>query len=219
MSWDGSGAGDLAAKVKEVQRSGPQAKEAWSAYTTLHGQGTRDPSKHTAEFLQGFLDNFNAGMIDTSGAGAGPLGAAGWGGDSSQEMLVARVKELQRTNPTAKEQWVAFTDLNGAGTRDPSKHPSDFLQGFIDHVNSGHQIAPQAAPGMGENPTLADAFKAMQKKSANFKNAWQQFCMQSGGGRFDPTKHDTSFHMAFLDSICALAIGGTPSMPTMGASD
>jgi len=208
----------LVEQVKSLQRSDPSAKEFWGSYTTSQGGGTRDPNKHTAEFLQGFIDQYNAGgaaAFQGMGAGAmgGAMGAGGWGGgdDGSVEGLAAKVKEMQRSNANAKEQWTAFTDLNGAGRRDPSKHTPEFLQGFIDHIQSGHQINPSAAAGNMENPGLGDAFKLLQKKSESFKNHWRQFCTTQGGGRFDPSKHDTAFHMCFIEHISSLASGGAGS--------
>lgn len=51
--------GDLVKSVKKVQRSNP---EAWFRYTAEHGENTRDPSKHTVQFLEDFLRQCNGGI-------------------------------------------------------------------------------------------------------------------------------------------------------------
>jgi hypothetical protein len=50
---------DLVKSVKNIQRSDP---EAWFQYTNVYGENTRDPSKHTAQFLVDFLRQHNDGI-------------------------------------------------------------------------------------------------------------------------------------------------------------
>merc|ERR1740121_1204551 len=62
--------------------------------------------------------------------------------------------------------------------------------------------------------TLAEAIKQMQKRSTNFKEAWAQFCVSQGGGRYDPSKHDPMFCANFFDQVAAqacLALGQGPT--------
>jgi hypothetical protein len=51
---------DLVKKVKILQRSNP---EAWFSYTAEHGENTRDPRKHTVQFLEDFLRQYNSGIV------------------------------------------------------------------------------------------------------------------------------------------------------------
>lgn len=129
-------------------------------------------------------------MIQSLDGGFGP----------EHEGLVAQVKEMQRTNPDAKDQWVAFTDLHGQGTRDPMKHPCDLMTAFIAHLNSGQRLAVHE-----DTHGIIDIVKVMQKKSSNFKSVWQHYCFQYGMGKNDPNKHDNAYHVRFLDFMAHTA--------------
>lgn len=48
---------DLVKSVKNLQKSNP---EAWFSYTAAYGNNTRDPRKHTVQFLEDFLRQYNA---------------------------------------------------------------------------------------------------------------------------------------------------------------
>lgn len=62
---------ELAAKVKEFQRSGWEAKEAWHSYCDGKGGGVRDPLKHDAAFLRAFLDTTGRSGKGGKGESAG----------------------------------------------------------------------------------------------------------------------------------------------------
>ncbi len=47
----------------------------------------------------------------------------------------------------------------------------------------------------------ANAVKAGQRSSPNFKTAWHQFCEMNGSQTFDPSKHPTDFVQSFFDAI------------------
>jgi hypothetical protein len=51
---------DLVKSVKTLQKSNP---EAWFKYTAEYGENTRDPRKHTAQFLEDFLRQYNSGIM------------------------------------------------------------------------------------------------------------------------------------------------------------
>lgn len=51
---------DLVESVKNVQRSDQQA---WFWYTREYGENTRDPRKHTVQFLEDFLRQYDNGSI------------------------------------------------------------------------------------------------------------------------------------------------------------
>lgn len=160
-----------------------------------------------------------------------------WSSGPSQdslESLVAKVKELQRSSPDAKEQWGAYADQQGGGTRDPSKHNPEFLQGFLNHVSSGHRLTPNQSSSLGgwgkgapseQNPTLADSIKTLQKRSEAFKDAWAKYCTAQGGGKFDPSKHNAEFLLQFLAQLAGGpglsgggSMGGEPSMKRIRGS-
>lgn len=123
-------------------------------------------------------------------------------GEESHELLVSQVKDLQRSDQNAREQWVAFTDLSGQGKRDPSKHTADFLKSFLVQLSSGAKLP---VPVQEETVSISEMVKLMQKKSSNFKNVWAQYCFQCGGGKNDPMKHDSSYHLKFFDFLAQQA--------------
>lgn len=128
--------------------------------------------------------------------------------DASQESLVDQIKQIQRADPNAKEQWGAFTDMQGKGVRDPARHTPEFLQDFLTHLSSGGRLAP--AP----QADLSKTIKALQKSGPQFKQAWANFCMMQGGGRNDPAKHDDAFHLKFFEALAqqaAMSMGGDMS--------
>jgi hypothetical protein len=63
---------DLVASVKSLQRSDP---EAWFKYTAEYGENTRDPKKHTTQFLKNFLQQYNDGIPTASIAACSKLDA------------------------------------------------------------------------------------------------------------------------------------------------
>jgi len=129
-------------------------------------------------------------------AAAAPGEADAW----ASEEIVNQIKDLQRTNPTAKEQWIAFTDMHGQGKRDPSKHSAELLQGFLDQFSSGRML-----PMHEDAAQLADVVKMLQKKSAPFKNVWAQYCSQFGAGKNDPLKHEPAYHVKFFEHLAQMA--------------
>merc|ERR1712232_855443 len=48
---------------------------------------------------------------------------------------------------------------------------------------------------------LAELFKEGQRKSANFKQAWAQYCQMYGSNKHDPAKYDTTFLVGFLNYL------------------
>mmetsp|Transcript_11484 Transcript_11484/g.26588 ORF Transcript_11484/g.26588 Transcript_11484/m.26588 type:complete len:611 (-) Transcript_11484:35-1867(-) len=63
--------GDLAERVKAVQRASAEGKQAWVAYCEQQGTGYFDPGRHDNAFLQGFLDSVGLGAAAVAAATAG----------------------------------------------------------------------------------------------------------------------------------------------------
>merc|ERR1740123_3004609 len=51
----------LVTEIKDLQRSDPFGKQAWSNYCSEEGGGVNDPSRHDPAFLQVFLDRYQSG--------------------------------------------------------------------------------------------------------------------------------------------------------------
>mmetsp|Transcript_353 Transcript_353/g.1215 ORF Transcript_353/g.1215 Transcript_353/m.1215 type:complete len:253 (-) Transcript_353:19-777(-) len=152
----------------------------------------------------------------------------------SKEMIVDKIKELQRSGTEGKTQWWAYCQEHGGGIRDPSKHDREFLANFlyqyqmgarmptVDCMPSGAVAPVVLASQGGPVPSLAQLVKEGQKKSQNWKQAWATYCMQFGNGVNDPMKHDMNFIVSFLDYagqlVSAQLDGGMPP-PDLGAGD
>jgi len=122
--------------------------------------------------------------------------------DTSAEGLIEQIKNIQRSDPAAKEQWIAFTDLQGGGKRDPAKHTPELLQDFLTHLGSGGRLE------VGGGADFGAAIKLLQKRAPSVKAVWAQFCMMNGGGRNDPSKHDGAFHTQFFEMLAQTASMG-----------
>eukprot|EP00414_Alexandrium_minutum_P002274 CAMPEP_0113824456 /NCGR_PEP_ID=MMETSP0328-20130328/3251_1 /TAXON_ID=39455 /ORGANISM="Alexandrium minutum" /LENGTH=244 /DNA_ID=CAMNT_0000792395 /DNA_START=96 /DNA_END=828 /DNA_ORIENTATION=+ /assembly_acc=CAM_ASM_000350 len=144
------------------------------------------------------------------------------------EDLVATVKELQRSDYSAKEQWWAYCDAMGGGVRDPAKHDSDFVQTFINRYRAGQRFEPFGASGgggggkggggggAGGDSNLGALFKEGQRKSQQWKQCWALYCQSFGGGMNDPEKKDAQFLIGFLDFLGQNGNMDRPVMPTAG---
>jgi hypothetical protein len=109
-----------------------------------------------------------------------------------KDTLVAQIKEMQRQQEGAKEQWWAYCDSNGKGKRDPMKHDQAFLANFMSAYNSGIRYEEKI------DSELVSQVKTIQRDGG--KQQWWAYCDESGGGVRDPAKHDDSFLLTFITS-------------------
>jgi len=54
-------------RVKDMQRSNPEGKEAWIYWTRENGEGKRDPRAHDESFIHSFFEAFESGSIGGMG--------------------------------------------------------------------------------------------------------------------------------------------------------
>mmetsp|Transcript_23213 Transcript_23213/g.65910 ORF Transcript_23213/g.65910 Transcript_23213/m.65910 type:complete len:1084 (-) Transcript_23213:29-3280(-) len=79
-------------------------------------------------------------------AQVGSIGMGGFlskeveGKGSDHEELVGQVKARQRESETARQAWKNHCDALGGGIRDPRKHDSEFLQGFLHEFQDGRNL-------------------------------------------------------------------------------
>lgn len=75
--------------------------------------------------------------MPTAGAGGPPAKRAATSGaypvveDDEKAQLVAKIKELQRGNPDAKQAWWSYCDETLGGVKDPNRHDKETLQQFL----------------------------------------------------------------------------------------
>merc|ERR1712039_693813 len=118
----------LVQKIKDLERTNPAVKQQWAAYCDAHIGGTYDPSRHDlSSLLQTFLQEYGAASGPPNPKRSRPLNSGG----SDTIVLAQKVKDLQKTNPAAKQQWVTFCDAHAQGTYDPMRHDAATLQTFL----------------------------------------------------------------------------------------
>jgi len=139
--------------------------------------------------------------------------------------MVLMVKQMQREEPEAKEQWWKICDFTGGGVRDPAKHDENFLMTFITKYRSGERFqVPEGMEGKGGgkgggdrgNEDLGAMFKVFQRKSKCFKDTWATYCDLYGTGKHDPTKNPQEFLIGFMDFVCrqgGMALGNLGGPP------
>eukprot|EP00927_Polykrikos_kofoidii_P030228 TRINITY_DN2603_c0_g3_i1.p1 TRINITY_DN2603_c0_g3~~TRINITY_DN2603_c0_g3_i1.p1 ORF type:complete len:255 (-),score=39.86 TRINITY_DN2603_c0_g3_i1:59-733(-) len=116
---------------------------------------------------------------------------------------VDKIKDMQRNDPVARDQWWAYCDASGGGVRDPAKHDDLFQQTFIDNYTAGMRFEVTSAAGDqagGLGNSMSDLFKEGQRKSQPWKMAWGAYC-DLHGGKHDPARHDENFLRYFLDFV------------------
>lgn len=144
-----------------------------------------------------------SGAIDAGSAAV----AVAIGGGQEQAQLVDQVKQMQRSDPNAKEQWINYVALHGSRNRDPAKHDAAFLHNFLVQVHSGAKFSADNDLGA---TALVNCLRGMQKRSPAFKAIWTQWNTQYGKGFNDPSKHDAGYHIKFFDQLsqqACLAVG------------
>jgi hypothetical protein len=224
----------MISQVKQVQRSDPAAKQQWWDYADTHLAGSRDPARHDVSTLMEFMNAYNSGALPPpsadgsgnsgKGGGKGCGGWSGWGDASgASENMVDFIKTGQKNSRPFKMAWVGYCGMAGNGKFDPSKYNDSFINGFIQYLgnlaaadmggsmsmNGGgmKRVGDGSGPGAkrqnaGSNE-LAENVKALQRSSAEAKEAWWSFCDTQHGGVRDPNRHDPASLQSFLSQMGA----------------
>lgn len=127
--------------------------------------------------------------------------------------MVDQVKDMQRSDPMAKEQWYAYCETYGDNVRDPAKHDATFINSFISQYQSGARLE------FKEGAELIKMIKMGQKKSQAWKGVWEAYCNNSpvdGKPAYDPAKHDSAFLEGFFDFVGKMAMMGSMGMMSGG---
>lgn len=167
---------DLVEKVKSLQRSDPNLKNAWWEYCDTNYEGVKDPARHDDESLSNFLSFHDpsgapaaaparkplpqgprkgAAAAVPFGGGKGPAPAMmmqAMGGGASEE-LVNFIKVGQRLSHPFKDAWKSYCATEGGGANDPNRHDDAYIRRFID--SCGRAVLGQASYAM---PAYAPAF-------------------------------------------------------------
>ena len=90
-------AGELAAEIKQLQRSDPNAKQAWRNYCDMNLNGIKDPSRHDEVTLNTFMEFLNSGATVPAAARRSAPGTMPKGGGKSNNIIGIGAP---RTQPT-----------------------------------------------------------------------------------------------------------------------
>jgi len=132
----------LVDQVKAIQRSSPDAKEAWGYYCDTYLGGVRDPTRHDEGVLSAFLQQHQAGGIRPAGAIPGAwngaygaaAGAKAGGASAGAGGIAAFIKEGQRKSQKWREAWQKYCAVYGKNINDPARHSEPILVKFLDLV-------------------------------------------------------------------------------------
>jgi len=108
--------------------------------------------------------------------------------------LVQQIKELQRSDPTAKQQWGEYCAAEGGNVRDPSKHEAKFIRAFMKSYSAGVRYECSASD-------LAELFKEGQRKAPDWKLAWSLYAQANGCAQNDPAKQDEAVLVGFMNYL------------------
>lgn len=223
---DGGGALANALGASQVQLGSAQLGVAQMSALNLGAQAAQAQQAIGAAQLgypgglSAFLSMGSTGLVQTppSMTLSGMLPTPVPKRDEAHEQAIGHVQELSQSDPEAQAQWNAYCDLQGGGKRDPAKHPLDFIQGWLANYHAGARLPIDE----DLNIEFSDALKILQRKSMNFKTAWSNYCLQYGKGVNDPTKHEHSYHVEFLEGIAEKALStmaGVESSSALQAQD
>eukprot|EP00406_Dinophysis_acuminata_P009501 CAMPEP_0179232500 /NCGR_PEP_ID=MMETSP0797-20121207/11891_1 /TAXON_ID=47934 /ORGANISM="Dinophysis acuminata, Strain DAEP01" /LENGTH=254 /DNA_ID=CAMNT_0020939621 /DNA_START=78 /DNA_END=842 /DNA_ORIENTATION=- len=145
----------LVEQIKSIQRSDPDAKQAWWNYCDTNLGGIKDPNRHEANVLSEFVAAYGAPPAAKAPAprrpAQSPVGGGGsaWGYPPTPPMqqwgypmqmwagaggLGDFVKTGQRHSANWKAAWQSYCHLNGSGQFDPAKYDESFIVSFMDYV-------------------------------------------------------------------------------------
>lgn len=152
---------DLVDKVKRVQRMSPQGKQAWIDYCDAELCGMRDPSRHQADALAAFLDQWEASAAAMWDPGEGGKAKVG-------PQPVEFVRQGSRLSPAFKAAWAQYCQQLMGGTGDPGRYDEAFLSSFAEYAGklvsadlaeggSGELPSPPPPPSSNKRPAAAPA--------------------------------------------------------------
>jgi hypothetical protein len=188
LSWK-----DLEAHVEKVAGTKPSVSEAWN--------GTGVCVFKTAEEATAAILAVNGTFLQGSSVEADVWTAkepSAKGSGNEKWELVEKIKDMQRSDPTAKQKWWEYTDQNHGGVHDPKRHDVTVLQGFVSQM----ELMGMVIPGSGsEKWELVKKIKDMQRSDPAAKQKWWDYTDQNLGGVHDPKKHDVTVLQTFLTNM------------------
>jgi len=118
--------------------------------------------------------------------------------------MVDVLKQMQRSDPVAKEQWHAYVEAYGNNIRDPAKHDISFIESFVTQYQAGARLESTAGK------ELVEYIKQGKRKSPAWKQIWEMYAdtrMVDGRPKHDPAAHPSDFLEGFFEFIGNMAVG------------
>lgn len=179
--------------IKSLQRSSPEAKQAWWNHCDNNLGGARDPNRHDEAVLVEFLTTNGFGLPGEGGApasapkgrskGKPPPDMYGGGYDGGYD--------------------AGCGGGFGKGMAAYGKGMPSFGKGMGAFARPMPSFG--GGPAMGGPVDLASAIKAGQRSSQGWKSAWQMYAQLYGNGMNDPARYDEGFIAGFFDYLGQLA--------------
>lgn len=205
----------LAQQVKDLQRSDPECKQAWAEYCDSSLGGTRDPNRHDAGTLQGFLDAYTAGHL-----------APARGKVSYAESVADAVAPWSRNGASSKGASAsAYSNAPRSGGKGGSVGSYGGAANYAsyggaeNYANYGSAVGGAGAGG-GMSADFVGLVKTGQRISSSFKGCWQGYCNAYGNGTMDPAKHEQTYITGFFDYLGQLGLAdlaAAPVAPSVGS--
>eukprot|EP00927_Polykrikos_kofoidii_P062395 TRINITY_DN57205_c0_g1_i1.p1 TRINITY_DN57205_c0_g1~~TRINITY_DN57205_c0_g1_i1.p1 ORF type:complete len:284 (+),score=37.15 TRINITY_DN57205_c0_g1_i1:153-1004(+) len=172
---------DLVAQVKLLQRTNPEAKQAWWDMCDKDLDGIRDPKRHDEEILREFLSNWEhvdenvpvpsrtPSTVSRPSYGGHGRGGSGGGGGTSGEP--------------------PFADSNWRGS-DSHEHGYDY---------ASERSLPANGSLNPAGPNLGEFIKIGQRHSSAWRDCWKKYCQTYGQGWLDPSRYEEGFISGFIE--------------------
>jgi len=166
----------LADQIKNLQRTDPAAKQAWSEFCDTRPGRVKDPSKHDEGVLNEFITLYQSGAIRPAGNGAALGGngkGAGFGGGAAWGQAA-----MGGWAPPCGKGGKAGPCGKGGGVPGGCGAPAWSVGEFV---------------------------KEGQRRSQSWRGAWEKYCAVFGTGYNDPAKYEESFLIQFINYAGELA--------------
>mmetsp|Transcript_80765 Transcript_80765/g.224803 ORF Transcript_80765/g.224803 Transcript_80765/m.224803 type:complete len:271 (-) Transcript_80765:156-968(-) len=134
------------------------------------------------------------------------------GTEEYKEILVNRVKTLQRSSHDIKQLWYTHCRKSGSTGFDPNRHDEASLQAFLNSFERDQRGSESSTVNYGSKAALIQKVKDLQRSSPENRRTWYAFCSAQGTPNYDPARHDEAFLRRYVESFEAGALGGARSM-------
>lgn len=181
----------LVEQIKSIQRSDPDAKQAWWDYCDTNLGGVKDPNRHDANVLEEFMSMYNTGGLPEGGAKPAPR----------------RSPPMRAANAGSSPGYGQSYGYQPAPAASWGFAQSAVAPAWGAQAAAGWGAQQAAGYGAATGSNLAEMVKTGQRQSEAWKAAWKNYCGLYGTGKFDPTKYDEEFILGFVNYVGELACG------------